>query len=67
MPDFADEIGARSWAQIVLKFIVSHPAVTCAIPATTNVEHARENLRAARGRMLDAAFRKRIADHIAAL
>jgi aryl-alcohol dehydrogenase-like predicted oxidoreductase len=45
----------------VLKFIVSHPAVTCAIPATTSVEHVRENLAAASGAMPDEALRRRIA------
>ncbi len=67
LPDFAGAIGCRNWAQLVLKFIVSHPAVTCAIPATTRIDHVRENMEAARGTMPDAAFRKRIADHIAAL
>jgi diketogulonate reductase-like aldo/keto reductase len=67
LPDFAAELGCKSWAQIVLKFIVSHPAVTVAIPATTRVDHVRENMAAARGLMPDAALRKRIADHIASL
>jgi aryl-alcohol dehydrogenase-like predicted oxidoreductase len=48
----------------VLKFIVSHPAVTCAIPATSQVAHVRENMAAARGRMPDEALRQRIAAHI---
>jgi len=67
LPDFAAGIGCKSWAQLVLKFIVAHPAVTVAIPATTRVDHVRENMAAARGAMPDAGFRKRIADHIAAL
>lgn len=49
LPDVARELEARSWAQLILKFILAHPAVTCPIPATTRVDHVRENLRAARG------------------
>jgi aryl-alcohol dehydrogenase-like predicted oxidoreductase len=44
----------------VLKFVVSHPAVTCAIPATTSVAHVRENMHAATGRLPDAAMRQRM-------
>jgi diketogulonate reductase-like aldo/keto reductase len=61
LPGWAAEIGCSSWAQAVLKFIVSHPAVTCAIPATTRVDHVRENLAAAVGPMPDEALRKRMA------
>lgn len=64
LPAWAREIDARSWAQIVLKFIVSHPAVTCAIPATSVPAHARENVDAARGRMPDTAMRGRIVQAI---
>ncbi len=60
LPPWAAEIGCTSWAQIVLKFIVSHPAVTCAIPATTRVDHVRENMNAAHGSLPDAAMRQRI-------
>ena len=67
LPSWAREIGATSWAQIILKFIVSHPAVTCAIPATTKVEHVKENLAAARGSLPDAALRRRMAADVAAL
>ncbi len=55
LPPWAGEIGAVSWAQLILKFIVSHPAVTCAIPATTKIAHVRENLEAARGNLPDEA------------
>lgn len=65
LPAWAAEVGCRSWAQLVLKFIVSHPAVTCAIPATRRVGHVRENMDAARGPMPDAAMRRRIADAVA--
>ncbi|WP_296520328.1 aldo/keto reductase [Rhodoplanes sp.] len=64
LPGWAAEIGAMSWAQLVLKFIVSHPSVTCAIPATTRVDHVRENLAAAAGPLPDEAFRRRIAEAI---
>ncbi len=60
LPPWAAEIECTSWAQFVLKFIVSHPAVTCAIPATTRVDHVRENVNVAYGRMPDAAMRERM-------
>ena len=46
LPVWAADIGATSWAQLLLKFIISHPAVTCVIPATTQVPHVVENVRA---------------------
>ena len=61
LPGWAADIGCTTWAQALLKFIVSHPAVTCAIPATSSVAHVRENLLAGTGRMPDEALRKRIA------
>lgn len=64
LPNWAAEIGCTSWAQVILKFIVSHPAVTCAIPATTRVDHVRENLRAAQGPLPDAAMHKRMVAHV---
>jgi diketogulonate reductase-like aldo/keto reductase len=67
LPSWAAEIDCRSWAQVVLKFIVSHPAVTCVIPATTQVAHVRENMAAAGGRMPDEALRQRIARQIGQL
>ncbi|TWO72832.1 aldo/keto reductase [Caenimonas sedimenti] len=67
LPPWAAEAGCSSWAQFALKFVVSHPAVTCAIPATSRVDHVRENLGVARGRMPDAAMRQRMAAHVAAL
>ncbi|HVJ45944.1 MAG TPA: aldo/keto reductase [Luteolibacter sp.] len=65
LPDFAKEIGCSSWAQLMLKFIISHPAVTCAIPATSKVKHLRDNMGALHGPMPDEAMRKRIADAVA--
>jgi len=65
LPPWAAEVDCTTWAQLVLKFIVSHPAVTCAIPATTRVDHVRENVNAATGRQPDAAMRQRIAAAVA--
>jgi diketogulonate reductase-like aldo/keto reductase len=67
LPSWTAELGVDDWAQLVLKFIVAHPAVTCAIPATRQVAHVRQNLGAARGPLPDAAMRARIAAHIASL
>jgi diketogulonate reductase-like aldo/keto reductase len=64
LPSFAAEIDCKSWAQVVLKFIASHPAVTCAIPATTRVDHVKENMAAATGRLPDAALRARMIAHV---
>jgi diketogulonate reductase-like aldo/keto reductase len=60
LPPWAAEIDCTTWAQVVLKFIVSHPAVTCAIPATTRIDHVRENMQAAHAPLPDAALRQRI-------
>ncbi|AWJ94383.1 aldo/keto reductase (plasmid) [Azospirillum baldaniorum] len=67
LPSWAADIGASSWAQFVLKFIISHPAVTVAIPATSQVAHVRENMAAMTGPMPDTAMRRRMADHVRAL
>jgi diketogulonate reductase-like aldo/keto reductase len=67
LPPWAAEIDCASWAQVALKFVISHPAVTCAIPATRRVDHVRENLAAAQGRMPDEALRRRMAAHVAGL
>jgi len=67
LPPWAVEIGADTWAQFILKFIISHPAVTCAIPATTQVEHVRENLAAAREPLPDETMRRRMANHVRGL
>ena len=67
LPAWAAEIGCTSWAQFLLKFVIAHPDVTCAIPATGNVAHVQENLGVARGTLPDAAMRKRMADTVEAL
>jgi diketogulonate reductase-like aldo/keto reductase len=64
LPAWADEIEAKRWAQFLLKFIISHPAITCAIPATTRVDHVRENLDAAREPLPDAKMRRRMVAHV---
>ena len=64
LPDWASELRAETWAQLVLKFILSHPASTIPIPATTRPEHARENVSAATGPLPDADLRARLARHI---
>ena len=60
LPGFAAEIDCASWSQLLLKFVVSHPAITCAIPGTGNPEHMSDNTAAGLGRMPDAAMRARI-------
>jgi aryl-alcohol dehydrogenase-like predicted oxidoreductase len=60
MPDWVKEVDVTSFAQLFLKYVVSHAAVTVAIPGTTKVEHLEDNLGAARGRLPDAAMRRRI-------
>jgi diketogulonate reductase-like aldo/keto reductase len=65
LPGFAKEIGCTNWAQFFLKWIVSHPAVTCAIPATSQVAHMRENMGALQGPLPDAAMRKRMQEYFA--
>ena len=64
LPDWAAEIGAETWAQFILKFILAHSAVTVAIPATTRVDHVRENLAAAAGPLPDAALCERMAAYV---
>ena len=65
LPGWAKDIGCATWAEAFLKWIVAHPAVTCAIPATSRVAHVRENVRAMQGALPDAALRKRMAEDYA--
>ncbi len=60
LPDWAAEIDADSWAQVFLKYVVSHPAVTCALSGTTQLKHLDDNQRGARGRLPGAALRVRM-------
>jgi diketogulonate reductase-like aldo/keto reductase len=61
LPPIAGELACTSWAQLLLKFVVSHPAMTCAIPATSNPEHLRDNMMAGSGPMPDEKQRVEIA------
>jgi len=60
LPPWAEEIDCNNWAQFFLKFIISHPAVTCAIPATSRVEHMHENMGSLRGHLPDADLRRKM-------
>lgn len=60
LPDWAAEIDVASWGQLFLKYVVSHPAVTAAIPGMTRIGHLEDNLGALRGRQPDAAMRARM-------
>jgi len=60
LPEWATEADVGSWAQFLLKYVVSHPAVTCAIPGTTKVAHLEDNQAAGRGRLPDAPLRARM-------
>ena len=64
LPGWAKGIDCVSWAQFFLKFINSHPAVTCAIPATSQIEHLRENIAAGYGRLPDEPMRKKMLEYI---
>lgn len=67
LPDMAAEIGAANWAQFLLKFIISHPAITVAIPATRRIDHMQENMGALSGPIPDIAFRQQMIDAFEAL
>lgn len=67
LPKWAEEFDCASWAQFFLKFILSHPAVTCAIPATRNPDYLVDNMGAAHGRLPDAAMRRRMVQHMRSL
>ena len=66
LPAFAAELGCTSWAQLFLKWIVAHPAVTCAIPATSKASHVEDNMRGGIGHFPDSQMRQRIVDAVAA-
>ena len=63
LPDWAAEFDATSWAQVLLKYDVSHPAITAVIPGTTKLKHLQDNQQAGRGRLPDASMRKRIEEY----
>jgi len=62
LPKWAADFDATSWSQFFLKYVISHPAVTCAIPGSSQLEHLEDNQLAGRGRLPDAATRKRMED-----
>jgi aryl-alcohol dehydrogenase-like predicted oxidoreductase len=63
LPEWAQEFDCESWGQFFLKFIVSHPAVTCVIPATSKVHHMADNMAANYGRLPSPSMRKRMVDY----
>ena len=67
LPGWAAELGIASWAQYFLKWIVSHPALTCAIPATAKPDHIRDNVAAGFDPLPDASARRRMAEHFDSL
>ncbi len=67
LPEWASELECNSWAQLGLKFVVSHPAVTCAIPGMTKTAHVRDNLQAGKGALADPNQREKLAKEFAAL
>jgi aryl-alcohol dehydrogenase-like predicted oxidoreductase len=64
LPDWAKAIDCNSWPQYLLKFVASHPAVTCAIPATSQVAHVQENMAAGFSPLPDMAMRTRMIDYV---
>ena len=64
LPAWAAEFDCASWAQFFIKYILAHPAVTCAIPGTRRVSHLRDNLQAGAGRLPDAATRRRMVEYL---
>ena len=64
LPSWTKDIGCNTWSQFFLKFIISHPSVTSAIPATTQVEHVKENMLACVGPLPNQAMRKRMIDYV---
>ena len=64
LPGWAKEIDCQSWPQFLLKFIISHPAVTCVIPATSQVKHVQDNMQAGYGRLPDQAMRQRMIGYV---
>jgi diketogulonate reductase-like aldo/keto reductase len=67
LPDWAGDFDCRSWAQFFLKWIVAHPAVTCAIPATGKPQHLEDNMQAGFGRLPDANTRRRMIEMVRSL
>ena len=67
LPSFAKEIACENWAQYFLKWVISHPAITCVIPATSNPVHQAQNIGALRGPLPDKDLRSRMLKHMASI
>ena len=67
LPEWAAEIDCKSWGQFFLKWIVSNPAVTCAIPATSKPHHMEDNMQGGVGRLPDEKMRQRMIEAVRAL
>jgi len=67
LPEWTSDFDCHNWAQYFLKFIISHPHVTCAIPATSRVDHMQENMGAAFGRLPDTGTRQRMIEYFSTL
>jgi aryl-alcohol dehydrogenase-like predicted oxidoreductase len=67
LPAWTAEFDCASWAQFFLKYILSHPAVTCAIPGTRRIAHLKDNLQAGHGRLPDGKMRKRMVEYVDSL
>ena len=67
LPEWTAEFDCRSWAQFLLKWIIAHAAVTCAIPATSNPKHLEDNMHGGMGRLPDAKMRQRMVEFVAGL
>ena len=63
LPSWAADIDVATWGQYLLKYVISHPAVTCAIPGSTTVSHLVDNQGAGRGRLPDAAMRRKMEEY----
>lgn len=64
LPAWAAQFDCASWAQFFLKYILSHPAVTCVIPGTRRIAHLRDNVQAGRGRLPDGKMRQRMVEYL---
>ena len=64
LPDFAQDFGARSWAQFLLKWVIAHPAATCLLCGTSNPDHMSDTLMAMRGPLPDKPMRRRMLRHM---
>jgi diketogulonate reductase-like aldo/keto reductase len=67
LPEWAGEFDCRSWAQFLLKWIIAHPAVTCAIPATSNARHLDDNMQGGVGKLPDEKLRQRMVELVSQL